>query len=399
MKDRWLEGVASADREANQLIVRSPDYLPACEEAAIGPMKFRLRYMGVDRVTWESGSPVQIVKPCLDGVDLLMKRGATERICEEPGLRLKPPFTLRIRPRFRSAAELQGWWSKQQTMIWLARAGGHADVNSCSSPEYFARLVQLANAGGGSDDGLVRVFRPQDVRDEQEGVEILSERAPQRRFWGLPRFGRRDVYQVLASAGYEEKPSEIAAAAGAPAQNRVITEWTTPREITVERPWSIPYMWWLLLGFTGVCLSAQVTRKHWVPAPKRLGLNIHVRGTATVKPAAMNQTVADLEHETSWSEEMQMHTEYLSSRHPGWGPISDAVGSLADRDALSTVLPQTAALDQRAAGGCPECDPRSNGPDVRMDGCRRRNRAPSGPARPARSNCRRMPRPPKWNSI
>ena len=206
-------------------------------------------------------------------------------------------------------------------MIWLARAGTHADVNSCSSPEYFARLVQLANAGGGSDDGLVRVFRPQDVRDEQEGIEILSERAPQRRFWGLPQFGRRDVYQVLASAGYEEKPSEIAAAAGAPAQNRVITEWTTPREITVERPWSIPYMWWLLLGFTGVCLSAQITRKHWVPAPKRLGLNIHVRGTATVKPARLNQTVADLEHETSWSEDVQMHTEYLSSRHPGWSPI------------------------------------------------------------------------------
>ncbi|MEN6333959.1 MAG: hypothetical protein ABFE01_06825, partial [Phycisphaerales bacterium] len=56
----------------------------------------------------------------------------------------------------------------------------------------------------------------------------------------------------------------------------------------------------------------------WVPAPQRLGLSVHVRGEASIHPAGQNPTVADLDHETSWSDEMEMHMEYLSSRHPAW---------------------------------------------------------------------------------
>jgi hypothetical protein len=67
-------------------------------------------------------------------------------------------------------------------------------------------------------------------------------------------------------------------------------------------------------------VSAQTLRRRWVPAPERLGLSIHVRGDASIRPARQNPTVADLEHETSWADEVQMHTEYLSSRHPAWSP-------------------------------------------------------------------------------
>jgi len=317
MQDKWFEGVASTSSEG-QLLVRAPDYLPACDSAAVGPMKFRLRYMGADRVTWESLSPIQIVKPCLEGMDLLWKRGQSEYVSEEPDARVKPPFALRVRPRFRSAAELQGWWSRQETRILIAKAAGGIDDGMCTAPEYLERLTQLAAAAGGSS-ATVRVFRSQNVEDEQTGIEVFREDAPRRRFWGLPRLGRRDVYFVLASASYEERPSPTEAVpSGTSAPSRVITEWTPSRAITVERPRDIPYMWWLILGATGVCVSAQATRRRWVPAPQRLGLSVHVRGEASVHPAKQNPTVADLDHETSWSDEMQMHTEYLSSRHPAW---------------------------------------------------------------------------------
>lgn len=320
MKDSWFEGVASPGAEEGQLIVRGPDYLPVCDGVVVGPMRFRLRYMGADRVNWESVSPIQIVKPWLDGVDLLWKGSREEHVSNDPNLRLKPPFALRIRPRFRAAAELQGWWSKKETSIWIARTAEHADGASYTSPEYLARLTQLAGSSGGNRDSPVRVFRPAGVAEEQSGIEVLSERARGRRFWGLPRLGGNDVYLIMASASYEEKPLQTdPAAAGASAPNRVITEWTPVRAVTVERPWDIPSMWWLVLGVTGVCMSAQVARKRWVPAPGRLGLNIHLRGDAVVRPARQNPTVADLEHETSWSDEMQMYAEYVSSRHPGWG--------------------------------------------------------------------------------
>ncbi|MEN6336971.1 MAG: hypothetical protein ABFE01_22165, partial [Phycisphaerales bacterium] len=267
MQDRWLEGVASTGNEG-QLLVRAPDYLPACDSAAVGPMKFRLRYMGADRVTWESLSPIQIVKPCLEGMDLLWRKGENEHVSEEPDAKVRPPFALRVRPRFRSAAELQGWWSRQETRILVARAAGGIDDGMCTSPEYLERLTQLAAASGGSPNASVRVFRSQNVEDEQSGIEVLREEAPRGRFWGLPRLGRRDVYFVLASASYEERPSSAEAASpGVAASNRVITEWTPARAITVERPRDSPYLWWVILGATGVCVSAQATRKRWVPAP------------------------------------------------------------------------------------------------------------------------------------
>jgi hypothetical protein len=165
------------------------------------------------------------------------------------------------------------------------------------------------------------MFQARSIEEEQNGIEVLAETGRRGRFWGLPRFSRSDVYHVLASASYEEKPLQVEAAASPSSSNRMITEWTTSRAVTVERPWDIPYMWWFLVGVTGVCLSAQATRRRLVPTPARLGLSIHIRGDATIRPARQNPTVADLEHETSWSDEMQMYTEYLSSRHPGWSRL------------------------------------------------------------------------------
>lgn len=318
MKDTWLEGVASPSEDGSHLIVRGPDYLPACDGIAVGPMKFRLRYMGADRVTWESVSPIQIVKPCLDGVDVFWTKGREEHIANEATVRLRPPFTLRARPRFRTAAELQGWWSKRDSSIWVARAVGRSDAGSCTSSEYLGRLTQLA-AVEGNENGVVRMFRSRTVQDEQNGIEVMRQGPSGGRFWGLPRLTHRDVYYILASASYEEKPTVAAAAdAEAAAPNRVITEWTSSRAITVERPWEVPYMWWLLAGAVASCALAQVTKSRWVPSPSRLGLSVHVRGDAMIRPARQNSTVADLDYETSWFEEKQMYAEYLSSRHPRW---------------------------------------------------------------------------------
>ncbi len=66
------------------------------------------------------------------------------------------------------------------------------------------------------------------------------------------------------------------------------------------------------------CMLTQVAKSRWVPSPARLGLSVHVRGDAVIRPARQNPTVADLDHETSWPDERQMYAEYLSSRHPQW---------------------------------------------------------------------------------
>lgn len=319
MKDTWLEGVASPSEDGSHLVVRGPDYLPACDGVAVGPMKFRLRYMGADRVTWESISPIQVVKPCLDGVDVFWTKGREEHTADESNVVLRPPFTLRVRPRFRSAAELQGWWSKQESSIWVARAVGSVDSEACASPEYIGRLTQLA-AAERDGDGVVRMFRPRTVQDEQNGIEVMRVGSHGGRFWGLPRLPHRDTYYILASASYEEKPAATVVAAGeAAAPNRVITEWTSSRAIAVERAWEVPYMWWLLGGVVASGALAQVAKSRWVPSPARLGLSVHVRGDAVVRPAQQNPTVADLDRETSWSDEKQMYREYLSARHPRWG--------------------------------------------------------------------------------
>lgn len=318
MKDTWLEGVASPSEDGSHLIVRGPDYLPACDGVAVGPMKFRLRYMGADRVTWESVSPIQVVKPCLDGVDVFWTKGRQEFVADKADVVLRPPFTLRVRPRFRSAAELQGWWSRQDTSIWIARAAGGVDAKSCDSPEYLGRLTQLV-AAEGNDDGLVRMLPSRTVQDEQNGIAVLHEESSGGRFWGLPRLSHRDVYYILASARYEEKPAgTVMAISDGPAANRTITEWTSSRAITVERPWEVPYMWWLLTGVLATVMLTQVVKSRWVPSPAALGLSVHVRGDAVIRPARQNPTVADLDHETPWLDERQMYTEYLSSRHPQW---------------------------------------------------------------------------------
>jgi hypothetical protein len=67
MNDAWHKGAVSPGDDGKRFLVSGPDFLPPSEGGAAGFMKFRLSYMGQDRVTWGSSGPIQFVNPWLEG--------------------------------------------------------------------------------------------------------------------------------------------------------------------------------------------------------------------------------------------------------------------------------------------------------------------------------------------
>ncbi len=321
MEDTWLTGVASVDEGGGFLRVRHPDFLPPLNGIVDGPMRFRLRCMDIDPVTWKSTSPIQMAEPYLEGIDLYWKKGANERILTGPDPALKPPFELWVRPRFRPAAELQGWWSTRQTEVSIVKTTGLAEGEPNDSPGLLMRTIALANAGRKEDFAKIRLV--QNPPGGQADAPDMSE-AGSTRVWGWPRVRHDDVYRILVWASYEERPFDISAAGSRnpPALPREIKECMIAGTIHVKRPFlDIPLAWGLVLLVAAVGALAQIT-KRWAPTLKSLGLRIYVKGDAMVAPQESNSAEVSLAHETSWADEVQVYTQYLSSRHPGWSPAT-----------------------------------------------------------------------------
>lgn len=316
--ESWHEGVASVDEGSRCLRVQPSDFLPSLDGVTDGPMEFRLRCMGIDPVTWKSISPVQIVKPYLEGADLYFRKGAGERLLTGSNPRVKPPFELRVRPRFRAAAELQGWWAPRETKVYVVRTTGLIDGESLASPELLKKTIELANMDRKGD--TARIWLVQDHSPGQADEPSMREPSSVR-FWGWPRVRRDDTYQVLVQASYDERPFDAPVDGGkAQTPPREIREGLIASTITVDRPLlDVPILWWLALALAMAYVLVQIT-KRWVPAPDELGLNIYVKGHAAIAPAGLNSAEARLDRETSWADEKRMYGEYLSSRHPQWSP-------------------------------------------------------------------------------
>lgn len=322
MEDTWLQGSMSVDPESRYVVVRSPEILPGLERVSSGPMQFRLRYLGADRVTWESRNIVQVVKPRLENVQVVLKQKQNEQMLGSN--LIQAPFSLRLRPSFRQAPELIDWWSPKTIKAWTIRLTDYDQQTTGLSSDLVRWLMAWQSPGAIAGSDRVELQVLQTPRDIQEGIEILSKHYRRYRFWGWPRFVAGEArYATLISASYEESntaaiPTETED--GKHVQNRVITEWSAPRIIRVEKPISIPVFWWLLGALLCVGGLAQTIRLYWVPAPEDLGLSVRLLSQGSViDPHGANPLTANLKEQVPWAREVQLVAADLHGRFSGLG--------------------------------------------------------------------------------
>ena len=306
----WFEGSTRATEsettDAQSLIVRGPELLPALPGLSDGAVYFRLAAHGLELLSWEFPN-VRVLAPVLERLELNRGESGSEIEVVDGEIAWNGSSALVARPVFRAAPELTGQWMRAKTLVYLWPYEGDT-LPANQGPLLVQQQLKGGNlAAVGDSDCQVFTIEGGELG---QAVEILPQRL-RFRFWGWPRSGVTQRYALVASTQYRAQEAEGDAVT---APRQTLAEWTDIYTINLQLPRVIPWCWWLLAA--GVVYVAFVAAfQHLARHPDKLGLDVRLEeSVASIEPAGAGGPVHIELHPTALGMDVKLHARYLGGR-------------------------------------------------------------------------------------
>jgi hypothetical protein len=336
----WLEASAhvteSETSQSLEVMVKSPDVLPALGTLRDGAARFRLSAQGLELLNWEVPN-VRVLAPVLERLALTRLSRGPEVAATDGEILWNGSMALWARPVFRATPELAGQWIREKTVLYLWPDGG--DVLSGGQVPLSILQQSEGQSGVATADSGFQVFAIAGD-DPEQAVEILPRRV-RWCFWGWPKPATRARYALAASAVYRGQE--------AAESSRTVSEWTPVYTIDLVLPQVIPWCWWMLgavIAYLVVVAIMRLFARH----PDRLGYDMRLaENVATVEPAGLNSPIEIQLWQTPLGIDIELHKRYMVSRWeaiPGAGKL---VPGLASVVAVVKVLARRCLLPRRWA--------------------------------------------------